>query len=106
MFQREKMAVRPLVSVGSLHGVKSGGRWSESPSHWLFLYVKLFNVAPQRYYETYFTSRLMPPGGISSRLRGLPQCTHVPSFGIGARLGNDPHRLCSARTERLLAGGP
>lgn len=81
MFQKEKMAasvVRLFVSLRSLRGVKSGGHWSESPSHWLFLYVKPFNVALQRYHEAYFTSRLFPPGEISSRLRGLPRYTHVP----------------------------
>lgn len=106
MFQSGTMAasvVRLFVSVGSLRSVKSGGHWSESPSHWLFLYVKPFNVALQRYHETYFTCRLFPPGGISSCLRGLPRCTHVPSFGIDAKLGNNPP-LKSAKTDRFLAG--
>lgn len=95
-----------LCAWDLLRGVKSGGHWSESPSHWLFLYVKPFNVALQRYHETYFTSQLMPPGGISSRLRGLPRCTHVPSFGINAQLGSNP-RLSSANTSWLfLAGAP
>lgn len=66
-------AVLLFVSVASLPSVKSGGHWSESASHWLFLYVKPFIVALQRYHETYFTSWLFPTGGISSRLRGLPQ---------------------------------
>lgn len=71
-----------FVSVRSLLRVKSGGHWSESPSHWLFLYVKPCNVALQRYHETYFTSWLIPPGEIRLCLRGLPRHTHVPSFGI------------------------
>lgn len=79
-----------FVSVTSLPSMKSRGHWSESASHWLFLYVKPFNVALQRYHETYFTSWLFPPAGISSRLRELPRCTHVPSFGILAKLGNNP----------------
>lgn len=98
-------AGRPLCVVGSLRSVKSGGHCSESPSHCLFLYVKPSNVALQRYHETCLPSRLMPPGGISARLRGLPPCTPVPSFGFGARLGNNP-RPSFARTEHLLAGGP
>lgn len=107
--QRGKMAasaVRLFVPVRSLRSVKSGGHWSESPSHWLFLYVKPSNVALQRYHETYFTSWLSPPppGGISSRLRGLPRSTLVLSFGITARLGNNPP-LHFAKTERSLAGG-
>lgn len=76
MYQRGKMAASVIclfVSVTSLRGVKSGGHWSESPSHWLFLYVKPFNVALRRYHEAYFTSQPVPPGGIRARLRGLPR---------------------------------
>lgn len=93
MCQRGEMAATAVllfVSVASLPSVKSGGHWSESASHWLFLYVKPFNVALRRYHETYFTSWLFPTGGISSRLRGLPQCTHVSSFGIVVEPGNNP----------------
>ena len=75
-----------FVSLRSLPCVKSGGHWIESPSHWLFLYVKPCNVALQRYHETYFTSWLIPPGRISLCLRGLPRHTHVPSFGINTEL--------------------
>jgi len=50
-----------FVCLTSLRSVKSEGHWSESPSHWLFLYVKPSNVALQRYHETCLTCRLMPP---------------------------------------------
>lgn len=49
MSQRGKMAASVVclfVFVRSLCGVKSGGHWSESPSHWLFLYVKTIQCGP------------------------------------------------------------
>jgi len=42
-----------------------------------------------------------PPGGISPRLRGLPRCIRVPSFGINAELGNNPP-LCKRRSASCL----
>lgn len=82
--------VRLFVSVRSLRGVKSGRHWSESPSHWIFLYVKPFNVALQRYHETYFTSRpsLVPPEGLALVSGGYrdalmyPRLASVPSLEI------------------------
>lgn len=44
----------------------------------------------------------MPFGGISSRLRGLPRYTHVPSFGINIQPEFNP-LLSAAKTKHFLA---
>lgn len=84
MFWRGKMAgwaLRLFVSVRSLCRVKSGGHWSKSASHWLFLYVSLFIVALQRYHETYFTSWPMPPPeGLAHVSRGNSDALQCPGL--------------------------
>lgn len=70
------------------------GRWQPQPLASLSLWdlclpwnqedtgVNLHPIGYSNVCETCFTSGLMPPGGISARLRGLPPGTRVLSFGI------------------------
>lgn len=105
MFQRVKMAasiVCLFVSVRSLGSVKSEGHWSESPSHWLFLYVKPFNVALQRYHETYFTSPLFPsPEGLALVSGGNHDALMYPPLASMPSL-----ETIHLSTERFLARAP
>lgn len=47
-----------------------------------------------------------PLEGLGFRLRGLPRCTYVPSFGVDAELGNNPHPLFLPKPSGVLARGP